>query len=65
MFLIIAISHKRFLHSTPGKLQYVLWDMVASICLRSYPSDYTETRLKIKLVEAWLRGLFMYKGGGQ
>ena len=36
MFLIIAISHKRFLQSTPGELRYALWDMVASKFLQSF-----------------------------
>ena len=36
MFLTIAISHKRFLQSAPRELQYALWDLVASLCLRSF-----------------------------
>ena len=38
MFLIIAISHKRFLQSTPGEQEYALCDMVASTCLRFFPT---------------------------
>ena len=50
MFLIIAISHKRFLQSTPQGA--VIWLFGTWSQAHAYdPSDYMETRLKAESIK--------------
>ena len=55
MFLIIAISHKRFLQSTPGSCNTGMLFGTWSQAHAYDPSDYMETRLKLQLHDAIYR----------